>query len=126
MPSMPRCPHSNSGVNGGWATSGSATLILRMIRKGEEEQEQPDIGERDRPLQPALRAPPSVVVSSLILAQQDGARHVQDRYTSSSHSTVRLAERRRFWALTWTTAPLGNRTRYSDWSPNNRDPRPRP
>ncbi len=105
MPSMPSAPHSSSGVNGGCATIGSATLILRMIRNGVRKKSSSHRYGTDtaRLSQRSERVAVAVVAherSRIVLPTS------QDRNTSSSHSTVSFAERRRFWALTCTMAPL--------------------
>src|SRR5262249_50385015 len=95
---------------------GKADLQNDQERR-EEEQQQPDIRHHHRPAKPGAAVMPVVgdcvahARSRIVLGTS------QDRYTSSSHSTVSFAVRRRFCALTWMIAPLCKRTRYSDESP---------
>ena len=104
-------------MNGGCATTGSATLIFRMIRNGARKNSSSQkYGTATARLSQRRERSPLPFV-----AAHERSRIVlptsQDRNTSSSHSTVSFAERRRFCALTCRTAPLRVRTRYSDWSP---------
>ena len=82
--------------------------------RGEKEHQQPQVRQHDRPAQPALAL--RARVGGFVAHERNRIvlETSHDRYTSSSHSTVSFAERRRFCALTCSTAPLCSHTRYSD------------
>ena len=111
MPSNPSSPHCSSEVNGGCAITGSATLIFRMIRNGARKNSSSQRYGNDR----ALAASAAHGRRCRSLAAHERSRIVlptsQDRNTSSSHSTVSFAERRRFCALTWSDRAALQRAR---------------